>query len=265
MTPLPPSLLTPTDLNPSHVLFSQVASLLSPPDNALRRDFLSGWSGDADRLTDRWGRGNESWTTAWGPSVAGWREPEGLNEGELVCMDALYFATERGEEVRNLYEGRPGRGQYGPWSTVGRHLFFARPLKAKAEAIVRTVLSLSARAKLPHFFTMHIRRGDFLEECQPEWPWCVQQNCGCYDPAMLVANRRPFPPFQAYASFSTRRTCERSRSSCRPPASTRQGPGQSSSLLMRRIQRAFRILSFFAFIANYLRRWVPQLPCRDQD
>ena len=122
---------------------------------------------------DRWGRGNESWRGAWGPDVAGWREPEGLHEGELVCFDAAYFFTERGEEIRELYEGRSSQGAYGPWSTVGRHLHFNPALKAEAEAVARTVLGLPVQARLPRFFTMHIRRGDFLEECLPDWPWCV--------------------------------------------------------------------------------------------
>lgn len=141
----------------------------------------------------RWGRGDESWRDAWGPDVAGWREPEGRHEGELVCFDAAYFFTERGEEVRELYQGRADRDAfYGPWSTVGRHLRWNATLEAEAKAAVRNVLGLSTRKMLPRFFTMHIRRGDFLDECLPDWPWFVRS--ALTTPLLFPADRRCLLP-----------------------------------------------------------------------
>lgn len=106
LTPLPASLLSPYDRAPNPFLLPSLANLLNPPDNPTRSAFLSGLTGEAQGLLDAWGRSNESWTDVWGPQVDGWREPEGGKLGEVACFDTLYFVSERGEEIRELYEGR---------------------------------------------------------------------------------------------------------------------------------------------------------------
>lgn len=156
---------------PHHVHLPNVAGLLNPPDNPARREFLSGASGEADRLPELLGKAKGSWKGRWGSEATGWREPEGLEEGSLVCLDNMYFSTERGEEVRDLYEGLAGL-DYGPWAAIGRHLRWHPGLEAAAKDILRTVLDLPERTSLPPIFTMHIRRTDFLPMCGGRESWC---------------------------------------------------------------------------------------------
>ena len=177
MTPIPPSILTAKDHHPPLVLLPHLATILSPPVNDLRSDFLSGASGEAERLMTTWGHSDMHWTDVWGPSVPGWREPEGRSAGELVCLDSLYFASERGESVMDLYIG--GSTGKGPWAMVGRHLRWHPKLEAQAQDVVRAVLGLAAGTPLPQLLTIHIRRTDFLPACYGE-PWCALSQRATY-------------------------------------------------------------------------------------
>jgi len=174
MTPLSPSLLSPSDRRPSEYLLPSVAGLLSLTDNRARRDFLSGRSHEGNLLMDRWKTPNVDWRTVWGNRIAGWREPDTGTNKTIACVDGLYFASERGEEVREMYLGREPDvlAPFGPWSTVGRHLRWHAKLLAGAEATLRVTLGLGYDAPIPSgLATMHVRRGDFVQNSKPKGAW----------------------------------------------------------------------------------------------
>jgi hypothetical protein len=174
LTPLPPSLLSPTDRQPPHFLLPAVAGLLSPPDNRARHDFLSGQSREAVQLMDRWEMPDVDWRTVWGSRIAGWREPDSGTNKTIACIDGSYFGSERGEEVREMYLGQQSfvAAPFGPWSTVGRHLRWHAGLLAEAEATLRLTLGLTHDDPVQSSLaTMHIRRGDLIQSCKPKGAW----------------------------------------------------------------------------------------------
>lgn len=160
---------------PEHYLIPIVASMLSPPVSKARGEFLSGWSGESAALLQRWGLSGD-WRSLWGDKVAGWLEPEGAKSGQLACFDGTYFGSDRGEEVREMYlsEAHYARPPYGAWTAVGQHLHWNATLEAQAKETLRTVLGLKADTPLPRrFSTMHIRRSDFVKDCDNPGTWSV--------------------------------------------------------------------------------------------
>lgn len=101
-TPLPLSLFAPTDRSPRHLLLPSTANFLSPPDNRLRRDYLSFESGEAEQIVKSWEK-NQSLVDVFGKP--GWVEPSS-KPGEVTCFDNLYFASDKGDEVREAFEGK---------------------------------------------------------------------------------------------------------------------------------------------------------------
>ena len=106
LTPLPPSLFSQADRSPAHQLLTSTAMFLSPPNNRLQTEYLSLATPEAERLVTSWGK-NQTVADVWGEKKAGWVRP-GAGKGEVTCLDMLYFASDRGEEVRESFEGRDG-------------------------------------------------------------------------------------------------------------------------------------------------------------
>ncbi|KAL7416726.1 hypothetical protein BDY24DRAFT_412220 [Mrakia frigida] len=177
-TPLPLSLFAPTDRSPRHLLLPSTANFLSPPDNRLRRDYLSFESGEAEQIVKSWEK-NQSLVDVFGKP--GWVEPSS-KPGEVTCFDNLYFASDKGDEVREAFEGKDS----GAWSSVGRHAHWNSDLKRLSVDILREVLQLPPGKLVPKIFTIHIRRTDFLDACPDYAKPCL----GVSDFANHISNIR---------------------------------------------------------------------------
>ena len=81
-----------------------MATFLSPPGNRLQNDYLSLATPEAESLVASWGK-NQTVADVWGDKKDGWVRP-GSGPGEVTCFDMLYFASDRGEEIRESYQGR---------------------------------------------------------------------------------------------------------------------------------------------------------------
>lgn len=180
LTPLPPSLFSPADRLPRHQLLTNTATFLSPPNNRLQTDYLSLNTLEAETLVASWGK-NQTVADVWGENKPGWVRP-GAGKGEVTCIDMLYFASDRGEEIRESYKGNPKEGSMsesrplsakvargsadcppprfplslaalfsdsGPWATIGRHAHWNADLLRISVDMMRDTLGLPAGQVVP--------------------------------------------------------------------------------------------------------------------
>lgn len=99
-----------------------------------------------------------------------WIEPS-AKAGEITCFDNLYFASDQGEEVREVFRTEGGESirdasfphrsdfpfysllclvEYGAWWTVGRHAHWNADLKKLSIDILREVLLLPPGKSVPN-------------------------------------------------------------------------------------------------------------------
>ena len=97
---------------PAHILFGSLANILSPPENRLREEYFNFRNGEADEMIASWGH-NETREDVFG-TEAEWIEPN-VKPGTITCFDILYYASDKGEEVREAYQTKPPlpRGEFG--------------------------------------------------------------------------------------------------------------------------------------------------------
>jgi len=98
------------------LLLPNTANFLSPPENRLQSDYLDfRRSDEADRNIASWGK-NMTREDVFGEK-SGWVKPN-TRKGGLTCFDLLYYASDKGEEVRQVYKATPPVPR-GEW-TCGR-------------------------------------------------------------------------------------------------------------------------------------------------
>ncbi|KAL7409845.1 hypothetical protein BDY24DRAFT_436766 [Mrakia frigida] len=162
-TPLPYSLFASTDRGPHHLLLPSLANFITPPDNRLRTEYLKFTNDEAQRMITSWDK-NKTKEDVF-DKKKGWIEPN-VKKGSITCFDLLYYASDKGEEVREVYRCTPPvpRNQ-GPWWSVGQYAHWNSDLRKIGVDTLRKVIGLPEGKAIPNVFTVHIRRTDFMPSC----------------------------------------------------------------------------------------------------
>lgn len=128
---------TQNERTESHVVFSQLAAAVYP-----RRP-----------------RGSPNEYPLMEASRRGKTSHRASPDERLTCFDTLYYATSGAE----IFEWRFG---WSPaWNKVGRHVLFNEVLVDRSREYLRTAFGLEAGEEIPPFIAIHIRHGDFGQNC----------------------------------------------------------------------------------------------------
>ncbi|TFK25220.1 hypothetical protein FA15DRAFT_703919 [Coprinopsis marcescibilis] len=86
----------------------------------------------------------------------------------LSCYDFLYYATSGVSDLEWRFRWSPS------WRQVGTHLHFTDDLVALAREYVRRAFGHPPNQPLPPLITVHIRRGDFVNQCWDGRPCLIE-------------------------------------------------------------------------------------------
>lgn len=90
----------------------------------------------------------------------GWVEPSGTKPGSVTCFDLLYFASDKGEEVREALAGTKGAPKdAGAWAMIGRYAHWNEELKWISVELLRKALGMGKGRGVPEVSRRNVSSG----------------------------------------------------------------------------------------------------------
>ncbi|KAK7031507.1 hypothetical protein R3P38DRAFT_2924051 [Favolaschia claudopus] len=117
---------------------------------------------------------NDQQVTFWALAALGFADTKPVNvttvespatqksivpDDQLLCFDNLYFVC-----AHEAWEFSNRR--YAPaWRFVGRHMHWSSKVQDLADQYIRKAFLIKPSVQIPPYITIHVRRGDFREQC----------------------------------------------------------------------------------------------------